>query len=120
MRTLFLLLLSACFALAQPFLVCAPVAKTDPSMPILTYTVTGLLAAPVTVPATINADGSAQLHLDLSKANNGLALANGTYTATATATNARGAGPASAPFTFPFTYPASLPGAPGSLSLSPN
>jgi hypothetical protein len=119
MRTLLLLLLSAGFGFAQPFIVCNPVPKTDPSMPITSYTLTGLLAAPLTVPATINADGSAQLHLDLSKANAGLPLANGTYTITATATNARGTGLASGPFTFPFTYPANLPGAPGSLSLSP-
>ncbi len=118
MRTLFLLLLSAGFALAQPFINCSPVPKTDLSMPITSYTVTGLLAAPLTVPATINVDGSAQLHLDLSKVNAGLPLANGTYTITATATNARGTGPASVPFTFPFTYPANLPGAPASLSLS--
>jgi hypothetical protein len=119
MRTLFLLLLSVGFGFAQPFLVCTPVPKTDPSMPITNYTLTGLLAAPLTVPATINADGSAQLHLDIAKANAGLPLANGSYTVSVSATNARGAGAASAPFTFTLPYPANLPGAPGSLSLSP-
>jgi hypothetical protein len=87
-------------------------------MPITSYTITGLSAAPLTVPATINADGSAQLHLDIAKVNAGLPLVNGTYTATAAATNARGTGAASAPFTFTLPYPANLPGAPGSLSLS--
>ena len=121
MKTLLLLLLTTALAMAQPFLVCTPVAKTDPSMPLTSYTVTGLSSTPLVVPATINADGSAQLHLDLAKAGAaGAALANGPYTVTVAATNARGAGLATGPFPFSLPYPVATPGVPGSISLSTN
>ena len=118
MKTLLFLLLSVGIASAQPFLISNSVPKTDPSMPIISYTITGLLATPLTVPATINADGSAQLHLNLATVAAGAPLANGPYTLSVFATNQRGLGAASVPFTFTSPYPASLPGAP-SISLSP-
>lgn len=102
-------------AQASPFLVCNPVPATDPSVvgvaSLWTYSLTGLGAAPIIVPAQINADGSVQLHYDLS------GLANGSYTVTATATvTGKGlASPPSAPFTFSFAVPA----VPTSLSVSP-
>ena len=115
-----ILLLIAQSALAQPFLVCAPTPKASVWMPILSYTITGLGTAPITVPATINTDGSAQLHLDLSTVLKGQPLTNGVYTVTATATNAQGASVASPPFSFSIPYPSVIPPAPGILSLSNN
>lgn len=86
----------------------------------MTYTVTGLSATPLIVPATINSDGSAQLHLDLSTVAKGLALANGPYTVTAIANNAQGSSAVSPPFSFSIPFPTVVPGSPGVLSLSNN
>lgn len=107
MKALLILLLSCISAVAAPFLVCNSVPATG-QQPI-SYTIQGLPAINVVVPATTNTDGSVQLHYDLAT------LVNGTYTVTATATTLWGTSAASAPFTFS----KALPVAPLSLSVSP-
>jgi hypothetical protein len=102
-----ILIAMAAEADASPFLVCTPVPATSPQP--TSYTIQGLPAVNVAVPATKNADGSVQLHYDLT------GLAVGSYTVTATATNLWGTSPASVPFTFS----SALPAAPMSLSVSP-
>lgn len=97
---------------ASPFLVCTPVpASTGTSVQPTSYTISGLSAS-VTTAATVNPDGSVQLHYDLA------AVPNGTYTVTVTAANSAGTSAPSAPFTF--TLPLSeIPASPNGLSLSP-
>jgi hypothetical protein len=117
MKKLITLLLFLCgSAFGAPFLVCTPV-NTGLSTTPTSYTVTGLPTSPVTSPAVTITTGTVQLHLDLGAS--GLNLPNGSYTVTATDTNSAGTSAASSPFTFSLPLPA-IPGAPASLSLSPN
>jgi hypothetical protein len=99
MRTL---LVVACLAgsemaaSASPFLVCDPVpGNLDQFTKPVSYVITGLSGTPLSTPATVNQDGTVQLHYDLS------ALGNGTYTVTAAAVNVLGGvSPATGPFLF--------------------
>jgi len=110
MKKLLPLLLFPVSVYASPFLACNSVPATDPTAPILSYTIQGLPAVNLSVPATVNTDGSFQLHYDLGP------LANGSYTVTAVAVNQWGASAASSPFLFSKV----LPGAPAGLKLAPN
>jgi hypothetical protein len=114
MRKLLVLLLLICGPLlAAPFLVCTPVpAGTGANPQPASYTVTGIGTGSITTPATVNADGSVQLHYDLGT------TPNGTYTVTATDTNSAGTSAASAPFTFSLPFVVT-PAVPQGLSLSP-
>jgi hypothetical protein len=94
---------------AAPFLVCDPYPKATSSLQAVSkFTVTGLGASAITVPATVNSDGTQVLHYDLS------ALPNGTYTVTAAAVNGFGGSAVSAPFTFT----SGIPSTPTNISLS--
>jgi hypothetical protein len=108
---IFVLLL--CTAKAEPFLVCDPY-PFDSSSPWLnptSFVIAGLTASPISVPAQINADGSAQLHYDLIDA------PFGSYTVTVTAVNSSGG--ISSPSS-PFTFILGNPIPPNNLRLSPN
>ena len=112
MRTFaFLLLLTSRIA-AAPFLVCDPVpANTgNQGLNVVSYVITGLATTNINVQATINADGSQQLHYDVG------ALANGNYTITVAAVN--GYAQESA-FTAPFAFTIGAPATPMGLRLSP-
>lgn len=84
MKILLALLLSVGSAFASPFLVCDPAAD-----PLTSYVITGLPKGTVTVPATVNPDGTYQLNFDLA------GVPNGTYTFTAAAVNSVSTGPSS-------------------------
>jgi hypothetical protein len=110
---LVLLLGLANAAKAEPFLVCDPY-PFDSSSPWLnpsSFIIAGLTASPISVPAQINADGSAQLHYDLIDA------PFGSYTVTVTAVNTSGG--ISSPSS-PFTFILGNPIPPSNLHLSPN
>jgi hypothetical protein len=89
-------------AWGSPFLVCDPYpAGLDASTKPVSFVVTGLSGTPLSVPATINADSTIQLHYDLST------LAHGSYTVTASAVNVfGGVSGASDPFSFTSGVPA--------------
>ena len=87
---------------ASPFLTADPypAGLSSATMPI-NFILKGLSANPITTPATVNPDGTIQLHYDLSS------LGNGTYTIIADAVNVfGGVSPDSAPFTFTVGVPA--------------
>ena len=94
MLSFILWLFTVGLAYASPFLVCDPIqAGADQFTKPASYILTGLGANPISTPATVNADGSVQLHYDL------VNLQNGTYTVTAAAVSAvGGVSPASSPF----------------------
>jgi hypothetical protein len=98
--------------LASPFLVCDPVpGSLDQFTKPVSYVITGLSSTPLSTPATVNSDGTVQLHYDLAQ------LPHGTYSVTAAAVNSLGGvGPASEP---PFSFTNGLPAAPTSLRLVP-
>lgn len=90
---------------AAPFLVSDPYPATGPQPD--QFLVTVGTAAPVTVPATKNADGTAYLKWDVGS------IGTGPKTVTAKAKNAWGESAASAPFSFT----AGAPGAAAGLRL---
>jgi hypothetical protein len=112
MKTLFFLLLLTGLARATPFLVCDPVpGNLDQFTKPVSYVITGLSSSPITTPATVNADGTIQLHYDLAS------LPHGSYSVTAAAVNSLGGvGPSSTP---PFAFTNGLPAAPTTLRLVP-
>jgi hypothetical protein len=108
-----LLLALAKVATATPFLICDPYPfdSNSPWLNPTTFIIAGLTASPFSVPASINADGSAQLHFDLSN------VPFGSYTVTAAAVNTSGG--ISSP-SLPFTFILGNPIPPNNLRLSPN
>jgi hypothetical protein len=94
------------------FLVCDPYPASDTVKPDK-FLVTGLGAAEVDSAARVNADGSVDMHLDLT------GTPDGTYTVTVKASLAGNASAASASFTFtlPVVHP-SVPGIPQNIRLS--
>ena len=111
MKTLLFVLLLAGRLAASPFLVCDPFPpNADMGLNVTTFVLTGISAGPISVQATINADGTQFLHYDVGS------LQNGTYTVTASALNGYlKESPASAPFTFTIGVPAT----PTGIRLSP-
>lgn len=112
MKTLLVLLLTTAAASASPFLVCDPVSGSlDQFTKPASYVITGLSSTPISTAATVNADGTVQLHYDLAQ------LPHGTYSVTAAAVNSLGGvGPESAP---PFSFTSGLPAAPTTLRIVP-
>jgi hypothetical protein len=112
MKTILLILLAlANVAWGAPFLVCDAVpAQAQTNLNVVQYVITGLSTTPITTQAMINADGSQQLHYDLS------AVANGSYTVTAAAVNGLGL---EGPFSDPFIFTVGLPTKPTGLRISP-
>jgi hypothetical protein len=113
MRTLFLTVFMASgIASASPFLVCDPVSGSlDQFTKPVSYVITGLSGTPISTPATVNTDGTVQLHYDLGS------LPHGSYSVSAAAVNSLGGvGPSSTP---PFTFTNGLPAAPTTLRLVP-
>jgi hypothetical protein len=101
------------FALcAAPFLVADAVTPaSDPNLNPVSYTLTGIGTSPVSTPAVQNANGTLQLHYDLST------LPNGSYTVAAVAVNVFGNSSAESA---PLTFTKGAPGTPTSLRISPN
>jgi hypothetical protein len=103
------------------FLVCAPYLATDPAKPD-SFIVNGLGPAPVppatsippvTTPATVNSDGTVELHYDLTS------TPDGTYTVTVEASLAGTVSKGSASFTFTLPVPPPLvPNVPQGIALS--
>jgi hypothetical protein len=101
------------------FLICDPYLATDPAKPD-SFVISGLgvAVAPstviptVTTPATVNADGTVSLHLDLTP------TPNGTYTVTVVASLAgvESASSASVTFTLPVVAPLT-PGVPQNVRV---
>lgn len=96
MKLLALFLVSAGIAYSTPFLVCDPYpAGLDQATRPVSFVLTGLSPNPLSVPATVNSDGTVQLRYDLAT------LSNGNYTVVASAVNGLGGiSPASLPFVF--------------------
>lgn len=100
-----------CTALASPFLVCDPypAGLSQALMPI-SFIIKGLSATPISTPVQTNADGTIQLHYDLS------GLGNGSYSVIVDAVNVfNGVSPDSATFTFTL----GVPTAPGNIRIVP-
>ena len=97
--------------LGSPFLVCDPYpAALDQSTKPVSFILTGLAQTPISTPATINQDGTIQLHYDLQR------LAHGTYTLTASAVNVFGGVSGASD---PFSFTSGVPGVPGNLRIVP-
>ena len=106
-----LLLTTAAAAEATPFLVCDPYPSgQDQFMTPVSFNVTGIGANPISVPATINVDGTRQLHYDVGT------LGNGNFTVTAAAVNVFGG---TSPESSPFSFTKGVPTGPTGLKLSP-
>ena len=98
-------------ALGSPFLVCDPYpAGLDQASRPTSFVLTGLAQNPISTPATVNADGTVQLHYDLAT------LGNGNYTVTASAVNALGG---ISPASLPFGFIRGVPSVPTNLRLVP-
>lgn len=98
-------------ALATPFLVCDPVpGNLDQFTKPVSYVLTGLSGSPISTPATVNGDGTVQLHYDLS------ALTHGTFTVTAAAVNQFGGVSGASD---PFSFGVGVPAIPTSLRIVP-
>jgi hypothetical protein len=93
------------------FLTADPYLATDPAKPD-SFLISGL-PLPVTSPAVVNADGSVELHFDLT------GTADGTYTVTVEASlkGVVSAGSAAFTFTLPVAPPL-VPGVPQNVRLS--
>ena len=110
-RVLIALLLSTAALSATPFLVCDPYPSgQDQFMTPVSFNVTGLSAQPISVPATINADGTRQLHYDVGN------LGNGSFTVSAAAVNVFGG---TSPESSTFSFTKGVPVSPTGLKLSP-
>ena len=96
MKWLALFLALVGIAHGTPFLSCDPYpAGLDQASRPVSFVLTGLAPRPISTPATVNADGTIQLHYDLAT------LSPGNYTVAASAVNALGGiSPASLPFRF--------------------
>jgi hypothetical protein len=94
------------------FLVCDPYLSTDPAKPD-SFVISGLGTTSVTTPATTSADGSVELHYDLTSE------PNGTYTVTVEASlkGVLSAGSAAFTFTLPIAPPL-VPGVPQNVRIS--
>lgn len=104
---LFAALLTMCdIGIAAPFLVSDPYPKAGPQPD--SFTVQLDSTAPLTVPATVNADGSKQLRMDVGP----LGITNGSHMFTVKAVALSGV---SAAANFPFTW--ALPDTPANLRL---
>src|SRR5262245_18891921 len=113
MRTFLLILLGVISASAAPFLTCDPYPiQTEAGLNVGQFVISGLAATNLTVPATINPDGTQFLHYDLALS----VLTNGTkYSISVVAVN--GYGGISDPSTLLFTK--GVPAPPSSLRISP-
>ena len=110
--TIIFLLLVSGLAQASPFLVCDPYApQTEVGLKVVSFTISGLSASPITIVALVASDGSQSLRYDLGLAG----LVKGTrYTASVIATN--GYGLSSPPSTVSFTL--GVPAPPPNLRIS--
>lgn len=111
MRATVLFLLLVIRVMASPFLVCDPypAGLSQAVMPV-SFILKGLSANPISTPATINQDGTIQLHYDLGS------LSNGTYTVIADAVNVFGG---VSPDSGPFVFTNGVPAAPSNLRIVP-
>jgi hypothetical protein len=95
------------------FLICDSYLESDPAKPD-SFVISGFLS-PVTTPATVNADGSVELHYDLTPE------PNGSYTVTVEASlkGVLSAGSAAFTFTLPVVVtPPLVPGVPQNVRIS--
>lgn len=105
------LIVIAQVSLGSPFLVCDPYpAGLDQSTMPVNFILKGLSSNPIVTPATVNQDGTIQLHYDLSQ------LAHGSYTVIADAVNIFGG---VSPDSLPFQFTSGVPGVPTTLRIVP-
>lgn len=94
---------------ASPFLVADPYpVGLDQSSKPVSFILKGLGASPISIPATVNSDGTVQLRYDLA------ALPNGNYTVIADAVNQFGGVSLDSA---PFTFTRGIPNAPINLKI---